>query len=52
MTHKTVCGTEERLSYYPSLGQQIFDTDLNKLLICVDADNKKWVDANGCEVDL
>ena len=51
MTHKTVCGTEERLSYYPSLGQQIFDTDLNKLLICVDADSKKWVDANGNEVD-
>ncbi|MBR3967319.1 MAG: hypothetical protein IKJ91_09635 [Clostridia bacterium] len=51
MTHKTVCSTAERLSYYPSLGQQIFDTDLNKLLICVDADTKKWVDANGCEVD-
>ena len=51
MTHKTVCGTTERLSYYPSLGQQIFDTDLNKLLICVDADNKKWVDANGNTVD-
>ena len=51
MTHKTVCSTAERLSYYPSLGQQIFDTDLNKLLICVDVDNKKWVDANGCVVD-
>ena len=51
MTHKTVCNTAERLSYYPALGQQIFDTDLNKLLICVDADRKKWVDANGCEVD-
>ena len=51
MVHKTVCGTSERLSYYPSLGQQIFDTDLNKLLICIDADNKKWVDANGNAVD-
>ena len=51
MTHKTVCSTAERLSYYPSLGQQIFDTDLNKLLICVDVDSKKWVDANGCVVD-
>ena len=51
MTHKTVCTSAERLSYYPSLGQQIFDTDLNKLLICIDADNKKWVDANGCAVD-
>ncbi len=51
LTHKTVCSTAERLSYYPALGQQIFDTDLNKLLICVDADTKKWVDANGYEVD-
>lgn len=51
MTHKSVCSTAERLSYYPSLGEQIFDTDLNKLLICVDADTKKWVDANGTEVD-
>ena len=51
MTHKTVCSTAERLSYYPSFGQQIFDTDLNKLLICVDVDSKKWVDANGCVVD-
>lgn len=51
MTHKTVCTTAERRSYYPSIGQQIFDTDLNKLLICVDADSKKWVDANGQAVD-
>lgn len=51
MTHKTVCTTAERMSYYPSLGQQIFDTDLNKLLVCIDADTKKWVDANGHEVD-
>ena len=51
MTHKTVCTTAERLSYYPSLGQQIFDTDLNKLVICIDADTKKWVDANGCDAD-
>ena len=51
MVHKTVCSTAERLSYYPSLGQQIFDTDLNKLLICVDTKTKKWVDALGVEVD-
>ena len=31
--HKTVCSTAERESYYPTLGQQIFDTDLNKMLI-------------------
>ena len=51
MTHKPVCGTEERLSYYPTVGQQIFDTDLNKLLTCIDAETKKWVDANGTVVD-
>lgn len=48
--HKTICSTEERLSYYPTLGQQIFDTDLNKAVICIDAHNKKWVDFNGKEV--
>lgn len=51
LVHKTVCTTEERQSYYPSLGQQIFDTDLNKLLICINADGKIWVDANGNVVD-
>lgn len=49
-THKTVCGTEERLSYFPSLGQQIYDTDLNKLLICTDPYNKTWVDSLGKKV--
>ena len=49
-THKTVCGTQERLSYYPTFGQQIFDTDLNKMVICIDVANKKWVDCNGKEV--
>ena len=50
MTHKPVCSTAERLSYYPSLGEQVFDTDLNKLLICIDADSKKWVDVNGVQI--
>lgn len=45
--HKHLCSTEERLSYYPMYGQQIFDTDLNKMLICVDPSSKKWVDLNG-----
>ncbi len=45
--HKMICTTEERLSYYPTLGQQIFDTDLNKMLICIDPDRKKWVDLMG-----
>lgn len=47
--HKTVCGTRERLSYYPTLGQQIYDTDLHKMLVCIDPDRKKWVDYNGNE---
>ena len=48
--HKLICGTEERESYYPTYGQQIFDTDLNKMLICIDPAAKKWVDFNGNEV--
>lgn len=48
--HKTVCTSAERHSYYPTLGQQIFDTDLNKMLICIDPDTKKWVDYSGIEV--
>ena len=49
-THKLACTTAERLSYYPQYMQQVFDTDLNKLLICVDPAKRKWVDANGVEV--
>lgn len=45
--HKTVCSTAERNTYYPTLGQQIFDTDLNKMLICIDPDQKLWVDFSG-----
>lgn len=45
--HKSVCTTNERLSYYPSLGQQVFDTDLNKMLVCIDPHNKVWVDFMG-----
>ena len=45
--HKSMCGTGERMSYYPTLGQQIFDTDLNKPVICVDPQKRKWVDFNG-----
>ena len=48
--HKLVCGTEERLSYYPTLGQQIFDTDLGKQLVCIDPATKTWVDAMGNKV--
>ncbi len=49
--HKTVCDTKERLSYYPMHGQQIFDTDLNKMVVCIDPATKKWVDFNGNMVD-
>lgn len=31
--HKTVCSSAERQSYYPQLGQELFDTDLQKKLI-------------------
>lgn len=48
--HKTVCSTKERMSYYPFIGQQIFDTDLNKMLVCVNPDTKKWVDFMGNEM--
>ncbi len=49
--HKTVCTTEERLSYYPTHGQQIFDTDKNKMVVCIDVAKKLWVDFNGNPVD-
>lgn len=45
--HKSIASTAERNSYYPMLGQQIFDTDLNKMLICIDSDKKIWVDFLG-----
>ena len=48
--HKLICSTAERRSYYPTYGQQIFDTDLNKMVICIDPGLKKWVDFNGVEV--
>ena len=51
VAHKTVCSTAERLSYYPTLAQEIFDTDLNKLVVCINPDEKLWVDALGNKVD-
>lgn len=45
--HKTVCSSAERRSYYPFPGQQIFDTDLNKMLICINPDKNEWVDFLG-----
>ena len=48
--HNQICTSAERLSYYPTYGQQIFDTDLNKMVICIDPASKKWVDFYGNEV--
>ena len=48
--HKAVCSTAERESYYPMLGQQIYDTDLNKMLVCIDPDNKIWGDFMGNKI--
>ncbi len=48
--HKEICSSRERLSYYPTYGQKIFDTDLGKMLICIDPQKKKWVDFMGNEV--
>ena len=45
--HKPACGTAERLSYYPQYMQQVYDTDLNKLLICTDPVKRIWRDAMG-----
>lgn len=45
--HKSACGTAERLSYYPQYMQQVYDTDLNKLLICTDPAKRVWRDAMG-----
>ena len=47
--HKLACSTEERLSSYPTYCQQIYDTDLQKSLICISPAAKKWVDAMGNE---
>ena len=45
--HKKICSSEERRSYYPNYGQEVFDTTLNKWLICTDPANKTWRDALG-----
>ena len=48
--HKPACSTAERQSYYPQYMQQVFDTDLGKLLICTDPANRVWRDAMGAVV--
>ena len=51
LAHKRIGTSAERRTYYPHLGQQYFDTDLGKLLICTDPAKHKWVDAMGVPVD-
>lgn len=36
-----------RQSYAPNIGQQVYDTTLNKLLICTESWSKEWRDVNG-----
>ena len=48
--HKPACGSAERRSYYPQYMQQVYDTDLNKLLICTNPAKREWRDALGNEV--
>lgn len=43
--HKKVCTSAERQSYAANIGQEIFDTDLNKKLVYIDYN--VWVDAFG-----
>ena len=49
--HRAVCTAAERRSYYPAYGQQVFDTDLNRLVICIDPDKRTWVDCSGNPVE-
>lgn len=48
-THKRICTTKERRSYAANIGQELFDTDLNKRLTYIDLNT--WVDAFGNTVD-
>ena len=49
--HKSACTSVERRSYYPQYMQQVYDTDLNKLLICTNPAKREWRDATGKVVD-
>ena len=51
LAHKLAGTSEERRKYYPQFGQQYFDIDLGKLLICTDPAKRKWVDAMGDAVE-
>ena len=51
LAHKRVGTSAERRSYHPFPGQQFFDTDLGKLLVCADPAKRLWVDALGRPAD-
>lgn len=50
--HRKGGTTALRLTYAPNYMQQYYDTDLDKLLTCIDPDNKTWVDTDGNNVDV
>lgn len=41
------CNTTTRNSYAPNYLQRIWDTDLNREVICTNTANKEWRDAIG-----
>ena len=47
-THKKICGSIERREYSANIGQEIFDTDLNKKLIYT---GSEWLDLLGNKAD-
>ena len=51
LLHLQACDTTTRKKYKPNYMQRIYDTTLNKEVICIDESIPKWVDAMGNEVD-
>ena len=49
MRHRRMQG--ELTAAFPQYMQQVFDTDLNKLLICTDPAKRRWTDALGNAVE-
>ena len=50
-TQKQICSSEERRTYEPNFLQVVYDTDLQKVLICVDPVQKKWQVVEGKVVE-
>lgn len=51
LAHSFICDTDTRKSYKASFGEKIYDTTLNKSLICINETSQIWVDSNGLQVD-